>query len=131
MSNYDFFAGFLKYVGDTTQRETAEISEMMDELLRASDELKQTGQITVPADRLHIAARAMAGMAGFLQKQILPEVLAAENEKGQVQVRWVIDAAMAAMGHLLGHAELIKNKTTSSDVRDYVVPLPAPPSYNN
>jgi len=131
MSDYDFLAGFLKYVGDTTQRETPEISEMMDELLRAADELKQTGQITVPEDRLHLAARAMAGVAGFLQKQILPEVVAAENEKGQIQVRWVIDTSMAAMGQLLGHAELTKNDTTSSEGRDFVVQLPSPPTYAN
>ena len=130
MSNYDFFAGYLKYIGSTTERETPEIDEMMDELLRAADQLKQFSKIEVPHDRLEIAARAMAGVAGFLQKQILPEVIAAGNEKGEVQVRWVIDTAMELMGLLLSRHELFKSKQDTNHDKVYVLPLPSAPEYS-
>ena len=70
---------------------------------------------------MRIAARALAGVAGFLQQQILPEVVAAENKFGEVQIRWVIDTSMSVMANLMAHAE------TSKDSEDYEVVLPPAP----
>lgn len=134
MVDYDFYAGFLKYIGDITERETPEVSDMLDELLRLAAELRMTGKMTVEQEKLSIAARGMAGLAGFLQEQILPEVVASQNEKGEKQVRWVIDTSMEVMTDLMSQAELIiQNNDEAQDTAEtkqpFVISLPEPPSY--
>jgi len=105
MSDYKFFAGYMRFVATKTPRDSAEIAEMMDELARIAASLEATGGFSVAGDKLDAAARAFAGIAGFLQQQILPEVVAAQNPRGEAQVRWVIDTSMTLMGSLRAAAE--------------------------
>jgi membrane-bound lytic murein transglycosylase MltF len=71
---------------------------------------------------LRLTARALAGVAGFLQQHILPEVSAAKHLVGEVQTRWAIDTSMSLMANLLAHADMAK------DSEEYTVMLPKPPA---
>jgi len=121
MNDYNFYAGYLRFAANKTAPESPEIAAMKAELLRIADILENAGSFKVEADNLRITARALAGVAGFLQQQILPEVVAAENKIGEVQTRWVIDTSMSIMANLMAHAE------TSNDSKSYEVELPAAP----
>ena len=80
--------------------------------------LEHESRFKVEASKLQITARALAGVAGFLQQHILPEVVAAGNETGEAQTRWVIDTSMSIMANLMAHAE------TTNDSENYEVVLP-------
>jgi len=121
MADYTFFAAHLRFLARTTDRATPDIAAMMDDLARIADEAEQGGTFEVPAGRLRRTARALAGVAGFLQQHILPETVAAANTVGERQVRWVIDTSMGAMADLMTHAEM------TGDGAPLTVTLPAPP----
>lgn len=121
MSDYRFYAAILRFVAQKTDRNDPQVAAMMSILEQAAGEINSLGAFKVEADRLEPTARAFAGVAAFLQKQILPEVVAAENKPGETQVRWAIDNAMEAVNALLGHAALAEKR---SDMR---ITLPAPP----
>lgn len=122
MARYDFYIGFLRFVAARTECETPEISAMMAELSRMADELAETDCFTVKQDKMALAGRALAGVAGLLQQSILPEVVAAGNKTGEAQVRWVIDTSMEQMSLLTARAEISK----AGDV--YQATLPEPPA---
>lgn len=122
---YAFFAAHLHFVARTTQRVTPQVAAMMDELQRLGDAVATADSFTVPADRLRLAARALAGVAGLLQQQVLPEVVAANNLRGERQVRWVIDTAMESMAALTSHADL------TGDGQDKTIALPPPPDLDH
>ncbi|EKV27375.1 hypothetical protein C882_1877 [Caenispirillum salinarum AK4] len=122
MADYGFYIAQLRFVARTTDRVTPQVAEMMDELARIADAIAAEGYaFTVPAGRLRIAGRALAGVAGLMQKQILPEAVAAGNAAGEAQVRWTIDTSMEAVANITVHAEL------TGDGEDYRVILPPPP----
>ena len=121
MSNYNFYAGYLRFVAQNTTADTPEIRDMMAELGYIANILEQEVTFTVEQNKLHITARALAGVAGFLQQNILPEIIDAKNVSGEREVRWVIDTSMAVMSNLMVHAEL----TDNSD--GFVVVLPKSP----
>ncbi len=121
MGDYNFYAGYLRFAAAKTAPDTPEIEEMMAELNRIADILENEASFVVEADKLRISARALAGVAGFLQEHILPEVVAAENMLGEAQTRWVIDTSMSLMASLMAHAEGTK------DSENYPVVLPAAP----
>ena len=121
MGDYNFYAGYLRFAADKTDRDTSEIEAMMAELNRIAKILDQESGFTVEADKLRLTARALAGVAGFLQQHILPEVIEAQNEAGEVQIRWVIDTSMSLMANLMAHAE------TTKDSESYQVKLPDAP----
>tara|TARA_B100000315_G_C14580085_1_gene590009 strand:+ start:480 stop:893 length:414 start_codon:yes stop_codon:yes gene_type:complete len=118
MTDYNFYAGYLRFAADKTERETPEMEAMMAELVRIADLLETANSFNVEADKLRMTARALAGVAGFLQQHILPEIVAAENEIGEAQTRWVIDTSMSVMANLMAHAE------TTKDSESYKVVLP-------
>ena len=100
-------AAFFRFVAERTDRGSSpEVTAMMEELARAADAIEATGGFTAQAGRLRITARALAGVAGFLQQHILPEAVAAGNTDGERQVRWVIDTCMETMAALTTHAEV-------------------------
>lgn len=111
MSDHDFYAAILRFVARRSDRSDPNVAAMMDELLAAADEVSARGRVTVAADRLELAARAFAGIAGLLQKDILPETIAHGNEAGERQVRWAVDASMEAVNLLLGKASLEDRST--------------------
>lgn len=118
---YGFYVAHLRFVARTTDRVTPQVAAMMDALTDIADQVAQGYSYTVPAGHLRVAARALAGVAGFLHQHILPEVVAAENATGEAQVRWVIESSMEAVAALTVHAEL------TDDGEDYRIILPPPP----
>lgn len=106
MADYAFYVAHLRFVAARTEAETPEIADMVAELDRIAAEIEARGALSVAPDRLRVAARGLAGLAGFLQDLILPEVVAAGNRGGERQVRWVIDTSMALMTKLTTRAEL-------------------------
>ena len=122
MVDYNFYAGYLRFAANKTERDTPEIEEMMAELNRIADILEAGTGFVVEADKLRLTARALAGVAGFLQQHILPEVISAENELGEIQTRWVIDTSMSLMASLMAYAE------TTKEAESYSVELPDAPA---
>ncbi len=122
MSDHGFFIAHLRFVATKTERITPEVGVMMDVLASIADQVERGGCFRIEGENLRIAARALAGLAGFLQKQILPEVVAAKNILGERQVRWVIDTSMEMTASLTMHAE------TTSDGTAMDLHLPAPPT---
>ncbi|WP_157231199.1 hypothetical protein [Kiloniella laminariae] len=138
MPRYDFYIAYLRFLAKRTERINDEVAEMMDILGSVADQIEagqaETGQAeTGPAEgkpvafvlsavQLRLGARALAGVAGFLQKQILPEVVANQNSAGERDVRWVIDTSMALTSKILMHAEITK------DAEELAVTLPQPPT---
>lgn len=122
MADYGFYIAQLRFVARTTERVDPQVAEMMDELARIADSIETEGYaFTVPAGRLRVAGRALAGLAGLMQQQILPEVVADGNSRGEAQVRWTIDSSMEAVANITVHAEL------TNDGEAYRVILPPPP----
>ena len=96
MTDYTFFTAQLKFVATRTERESDDVARMMDALVRIADEIEHSGcDFFVAPEELRITARALAGVAGFLQQHILPETVAANNAKGERQVRWAIETCMS------------------------------------
>lgn len=111
MPGYDFFIAQLRFVANRTDRESGDVLYMM-EILEAVCGQIEGGRKNIffaPKD-LRLAARALAGVAGFLQQHIIPEVVAAKNTLGEKQVRWTIDTCMFMVAELLAHAELTHDK---------------------
>jgi len=108
-SEYNFFISHLRFVAKKTQASTPDVDAMMAALLRIADEIENTGRFRVEYEHARYAGRALAGVAGFLQQHILPEVIAAKNDLGERQVRWVIDTSMSMLATLTMHAETVEN----------------------
>ena len=121
MNNYNFYAGYLHFVAKNTKVDSPEIQNMMAELIYIAKILENDATFTVVQNKLRVTARALAGVAGFLQQHILPEIIEAENVLGELQTRWVIDTSMSLMSNLMVHAEL------TNDSEAFVVVLPKPP----
>ena len=122
MSNYNFYAGYLRFFAQNTNPDTPEIRGMMAELGHIANIIEQEITFTVEHNKLQITARALAGVAGFLQQHILPETIDARNISGEREVRWVIDTSMTVMSNLMVHAELENNQDK------FVVELPEAPA---
>lgn len=121
MSGYGFYCAQLRYFARTTERISPDVAAMMDVLLAIADQVEAQGSYTVKAGELRLAARALAGIAGLLQKHVLPEVVAAGNGRGEAQVRWTIDTSMEAMTILMTHADAPEGAS------DRTIALPVPP----
>ena len=121
MNPYAFYAAQLRFAASKTERSDDEISQMMDHLQTIADQIDKGPSFEVKADSMRAAARALAGVAGFLQKQILPEVVAAKNAIGEAQVRWTIDTSMSLMATMMTHAEM------TNDQEDLELTLPEAP----
>lgn len=102
MSDYAFYARTLRFVARKSDQGDARVAAMMDALAQAADAVEAAGVVTVAPASIELTARAFAGVAGFLQKQILPEVVADGNKGGEAQVRWSIDTSMELVNRLLG-----------------------------
>ncbi|MEG3618877.1 hypothetical protein V5T82_10465 [Magnetovibrio sp. PR-2] len=121
MNPYAFYAAQLRFAASKTERSDADISHMMDQLQTIADQIDEGASFKVKAASLRAAARALAGVSGFLQKQILPEVIAAGNATGEAQVRWTIDTSMSLMATMMTHAEM------TNDQEDLELTLPDAP----
>jgi len=121
MSIYNFYAGYLRFVAENTTPDSLEIQDMMAELNYIAKILENNTMFTVEKNKLLMTSRALAGVAGFLQQQILPEIIEAGNTSGEIQIRWVINTSMNIMSNLMVHAELKNN------CDGFVAVLPEPP----
>lgn len=125
MPPYQFMSSMLRFVAAKTEASPAAAADprttaMMAQLRRAADELESGDGFEVAGDRLELAARALAGFAGFLQKSILPEAVAHGNQGGEAQIRWAVDAAMDGVNTLLSRAALGNGEAVR-------ITLPPPP----
>ena len=110
MTNYKFFVAQLRFVANRTERESGDVACKVDALLVIADEVDGGNRkIFIAAKNLRNTSRALAGVAGFLQQHILPEVIADANVTGEKQIRWTIETCMALMAKLMTHAELTKD----------------------
>ncbi len=123
-SEYNFFISHLRFVAKKTQASTPDVDAMMAALLCIADEIENTGRFRVEYEHARYASRALAGVAGFLQQHILPEVIAAKNDLGERQVRWVIDTSMSMLSTLTVHVETVQND------EPFEAPLPPLPLLN-
>ncbi len=126
MSDYRFYAAILRFVASKTGRDDARVAAMMECLNGVAAEVEARGGFSVAAERLELTARALAGVAAFLQKQILPEVVAEGNGGGEAQVRWAIDTAMDGVNRLLSHAA--QAAQAGGEGGPLAVNLPPPPA---
>ncbi|WP_142848323.1 hypothetical protein [Telmatospirillum sp. J64-1] len=101
MSDYTRYAAILRFVARKTDQSEERIAAMMEDLLKAADQIEQTGRFTVAPDHAASTARAFAGVAAFLQQQILPEAVAHGDKEAENQIRWTISAAMDGVNTLL------------------------------
>jgi hypothetical protein len=109
VSDYAFFAAMLRFVAAKTltiQGCDPRTTSMMAVLGEAARAAERGEAPQFEAERLELAARAYAGFAAFLQKQILPEAVAHANAGGEAQVRWAVDTAMETVNLLLSKAAL-------------------------
>jgi len=120
MSEYDFFISHLRFVANRTERSSSEITEMMDALVDFADAVERSPEFDVAADQTAVTGRALAGLAGFLQQHILPEVVNAGNSAAEKQVRWVIDTSMGLTATLTVHGE--------TEVASVPCPISLPPA---
>lgn len=109
MSDYAFHAAMLRFVADKTQiaaKDDSRTLGLMAILRLAADQAEAGNSLEIADENLETAARAFAGFAAFLQKQILPEAVAHGNTQGEAQIRWSIDTAMGVVNTLLSRAAL-------------------------
>jgi len=125
MSAYGFYGAQLRFVVARTDRESADISDMMVALEVFADQVEASSTFEVRGDKCRITGRALAGVAGFLQQHILPETLAAGNPAAERQVRWVIDTSMGLTARLTVHAETATDEGV--EATPCPVALPEPP----
>lgn len=121
LDDFSFFISHLRFVANRTERSTDDVGVMMDALLRIATQLEDNKAPRVTYVDAHLSGRALAGVAGFLQQHILPEVIAAKNQTAEAQVRWVIDTSMSLMSTLMVHVE------THTKDEDCELILPDPP----
>ena len=123
MINYDFFTAQLRFIAKKTGREPGGVDDTMQALERVINALQiHKDSFDVGANDLRVTARALAGVAGFLQQHILPEAVAAGHSVGEEQIRWTIETCMSMMAKLMSHAELNK------DQKDIKLKLPVYPT---
>lgn len=106
----------LRFVARKTDRSDLRIAAMMEILLEAADRFEANGKLTLSPERQTLAARAFAGVAAFLQQQILPSVVSEQNTVGERQVRGAIDRAMTTVHALLSHAASIDGRPVCLDL---------------
>ena len=119
--DYGFYAACLRFMAHRTEAVTPEIVAMMQDVAAIARGVAETGEIVAAKDRLRASARALAGVAGVLQRHILPEVVAVGDPDSERRVRWMIDASMEAMTALISRAE------TGTAGKTCRLSLPLPP----
>ena len=105
-ASHQFYANLLLFVARRTEAGDERTRTLMAILERAAQSFAATGFYDVPATETDLTARALAGVAAFLQKQILPETVAAAHSDAEAQIRWAIDSAMDGVNTLLSRAGL-------------------------
>ena len=124
MADYDFYAAILRFVATTATRSDPRVTAMMDCQEQAADHIEADGYFRVELDQRELYARALAGVAAFLQERILPETIADNNKDGEQQVRWSVDTSLDGLNQIL-RAQADGNQATIA------ISFPPPPSSAN
>ena len=124
MSQYDFYVGLLRFISSEADRREPRVDAMMQCLDHIATCAEAGDTFTVTVDKRELASRALAGVAALLQKQVLPEVIAYHNTKGEIEIRWAVDASLASMG------EILKAQAAQLD-GPLTITLPPPPRYGD
>jgi len=101
MADYDFYAAILRFVATTATRSDPRVTAMMECLEQAADYIDADGYFRVELDQRELYARALAGVAAFLQERILPETIADKNKEGELQIRWSVDTSLDGLNQIL------------------------------
>ena len=124
VSDYSFFSALLRFVATKTASvgmDDPRGRALVAELHAAAVAVEDGPELCVTAENLELAARAFAGFAAFLQKQILPEAVAHGHGQAEAQLRWAVDVAMGWVSTLLTRAALEERGRVNLD-------LPPPPA---
>lgn len=126
--DYSFYVSTLRFMShkvmDEGDGEGKDLVVMMRDLENAASCIEEQGKLVVDNTALRSVARALAGVAGILQKHILPETIAAENKEHEDRVRWMIDTSMAMVANLTVRAECLTDDDPSTT---FTTELPPPP----
>ncbi len=126
--DYSFYVATLRFMAHRVKNEGEgegkDILIMMKDLENAANCIEEHGNLVVDNVSLRSTARALAGVAGVLQKHILPETVAAENKEHETRVRWMIDTSMAMVANLTVRAECLTEDEPSTN---FTTELPPPP----
>ena len=76
VASHGFYAATLRFVAAKLPGGDARTEAMVVQLQAAARSFEAAGSATIAPGDLEVAARAFAGVAGFLQKEILPETVA-------------------------------------------------------
>ena len=121
MADYGFYAGILRFVASTSARTEPRIALMMECLDAAAAAIETQQSFPVAYDQRESYARALAGVAAFLQERILPETVAENNKTAELQVRWAVDRSLEAMSRIL-------TAQSEGDTETLTITFPAPPA---
>jgi hypothetical protein len=122
MAHYGFYAAILRFVARKTDRTDQRIAAMMRELEQTADQITATGSYKVEPQRFDIHAKALGGVAAFLQAHILPETIADNNKAAETQIRWSVDTALETLNQLVRAQE-----ADSPDAMTIMLPPPPLP----
>jgi len=126
--DYGFYVAMLRFMARRVKNEgnqdDNDVLVMMQDLESAASVIEDKGVLIVKNSNLRSSARALAGVAGILQKHILPETIAAQNKEHEERVRWMIDTSMAMVANLTVRAECLTEDETSIT---FETELPPPP----
>ncbi len=126
--DYSFYVAMLRFMArrvmDEADGEGKEIQVMMTDLENAANCIEEHDALIVPNSSLRSTARALAGVAGILQKHILPETVAVGHSEHETRVRWMIDTSMAMVANLTVRAECLSEDEQSTT---FTTELPPPP----
>jgi len=121
-NNYQFYAGFLRFVAAKTDKTDVNVNAMMAELNQAADQLDQGSRFTLLASRAQAASRSFAGVAQFLQHRILPEAQAHGNQNALTQIEWAIAASLQIGRAIILHLDDIEPDKVSTDFIEIKMP---------
>lgn len=98
---YQFLADMMRFVAAKTQADSDDIRTMMFHLRAVADQVGQGPEIVIATRDARYVARALAGVAAFLQDRILPEALAESNETAIAQIKQAAQLSLQLSGLIL------------------------------
>jgi hypothetical protein len=120
--NYDFYAGFLRFVAAKTDKSDVTVHAMMAELNQAADQITTSAKFTLLASRAQAASRAFAGVAQFLQHRILPEAQAHGDQRALQQLEWAVAASLQIGRAIILHLDDIEPDRINTDFIEVTLP---------
>jgi len=123
-AGYGFYVACLRFMARRTEAETSDVAEMMQDLENAANSIESHGVLIIENAQLRSTARALAGVAGILQKHILPESVAAGDVVREARVRWMIDTSMSLVANVTVRAESITEDDVSTTFQTDLPELP-------